>query len=83
MEKLINQSQAGYVISDTSPRNLAAGIQSIITNPDLPRADEIRKFVLKYSWSNVATAILNEYETAIEHRSLADECPLLARASCG
>jgi D-inositol-3-phosphate glycosyltransferase len=83
METLINQSQAGYVISDTSPRNLATGIQSIITNPDLPRADEIRKSVLKYSWSNVASAILKEYETAIEHRSFADERPLLARASCG
>jgi len=83
METLINQSQAGYVISHTSPRNLATGIQSIIANPDLPRADEIRKSVLKYSWSNVASAILKEYETAIEQRSFADERPLLARASCG
>jgi D-inositol-3-phosphate glycosyltransferase len=83
METLINQSQAGYVISDTRPRTLATGIESIITNPNLPRADEIRKSVLKYSWSDVATAILKEYEIAIEHRSFADERPLLARASCG
>jgi len=83
METLINQSQAGYVISDTLPRTLATGIQSIITHPNLPRADEIRKSVLEYSWSNVATAILKEYETAIEQRSFADERPLLARASCG
>ncbi len=83
METLINQSQTGYVISDTLPRSLAAGIQSMITNPNLPRADEIRKSVLKYSWSDVATAILKEYETAMEHRSFADERPMLARASCG
>ena len=83
METLINQSQAGYVISNTLPQSLATGIQSIIANPNLPRADEIRKSVLKYSWSNVATAMLKEYETAIEHRSIADERPMLARASCG
>jgi D-inositol-3-phosphate glycosyltransferase len=83
METLINQSQAGYIISDTLPRTLAAGIQSIITNPNLPRADEIRESVLKYSWSDVATAVLEEYETALEHRSFTDERPMLARASCG
>jgi D-inositol-3-phosphate glycosyltransferase len=83
METLINQSQAGYVISDTLPRSLARGIQSMITNPNLPRADKIRKSVLKYSWSDMATAILKEYETVIDHRSFADERPLLARASCG
>ena len=83
METLINQSQAGYVISDTLPRSLATGIQSIISNPNLPRADEIRKSVLKYSWSNVATAILMEYETAIGQRVFEDDHLMLARASCG
>jgi D-inositol-3-phosphate glycosyltransferase len=83
METLINQSQAGYIINDTLPRSLAAGIQSMITNANLPRSDEIRKSVLRYSWSDVATAMLKEYETVIEDRSFADERPLLARASCG
>ena len=83
METLINQSQAGYVISDTRPRSLATGIQSIISNPNLPRADEIRQSVLKYSWSNVATAILMEYEKAIGQRAFEDDHLMLARASCG
>ena len=83
METLINQSQAGYVISDTLPRSLATGIQSIISNPNLPRADEIRKSVLKYSWSNVATATLMEYEKAIGQLAFEDDHLMLARASCG
>jgi D-inositol-3-phosphate glycosyltransferase len=83
METLIDQSQTGYVVSDTRSRSLATGIQSMITNPNLPRADEIRKSVLKYSWSNVAAAILMEYETAIRQQVFEDDHLMLARASCG
>jgi D-inositol-3-phosphate glycosyltransferase len=68
MESLIQQSQAGHVVGDTRPRSLARGIQSIITH-STPPAEEIRKSVLEYSWSNVASAILKEYETAIRHPS--------------
>jgi len=82
MDILIQQSQAGQVVSDTLPRSLARGIQSIITHP-APPADEIRKSVLKYSWSNVAAAILREYETAIRHQSYEDDRLLSAQASCG
>jgi D-inositol-3-phosphate glycosyltransferase len=82
MDILIQQSQAGQVVSDTLPRSLARGIQSIITHP-APPADEIRKSVLKYSWSNVAAAILKEYETTIRHQSYEDDCLVSAQASCG
>ncbi|MEX1329468.1 MAG: glycosyltransferase [Desulfobacterales bacterium] len=83
METLIDQSQTGYVVSDTRSRSLATGIQSIIANPNLTRADEIRKSVLKYSWSNVAAAILMEYETATRQQVFEDDHLMLARASCG
>jgi D-inositol-3-phosphate glycosyltransferase len=83
MESLIQQSRAGQVVSDTLPRSLARGIQSIITQSKPPQADEIRKSVLKYSWSNVAAAILKEYETAIWHHSYEDDCLVSAQASCG
>ena len=63
MESLIQLSQAGQIVSDTQPRSLAKGIESIITNQRLPQADAIRQSVLDYSWSNVAAAILKEYET--------------------
>jgi D-inositol-3-phosphate glycosyltransferase len=82
MDTLIQQSQAGQIVSDALPRSLAKGIQSIITN-STPPADEIRKSILEYSWSNVAAAILKEYETAIRHHSYEDDCLVPARASCG
>ncbi len=65
MESLIQHSQAGQIVSDTQPRSLAKGIESIITNHRLPQADSIRKSVLEYSWSNIAAAIIKEYETTI------------------
>ena len=83
MESLINQSQAGHVVSDTLPRSLAKGIQSIITNSAPQQADEIRESVLDYSWSNVAAAILEEYETAIRQHSFENDRLVSARASCG
>jgi glycosyltransferase involved in cell wall biosynthesis len=82
MDTLIQQSQAGQIVSDALPRSLAKGIQSVITNSTQPPG-AIRKSVLKYSWSNVAAAILKEYETAIRHQSYEDDCLVPARASCG
>jgi D-inositol-3-phosphate glycosyltransferase len=82
MERLIQKSQAGQVVRDTLSQSLAKGIQSIITH-STPPADEIRKSVLEYSWSNVASATLKEYETAIRHQSYEDEYLVAARASCG
>jgi D-inositol-3-phosphate glycosyltransferase len=82
MESLIQQSHAGYVVGDTLPRSLAKGIQSAITN-STPPADQIHKSVLAYSWTNVAAAILKEYETAIRHQSFENDRLVYAQASCG
>ena len=83
MERLIKQSRAGYVVSDTLPQSLAKGIESIIRNSALPQADEIRKSVLSYSWSNVASAILKEYETVMRQRSFEIDRQISVGASCG
>jgi D-inositol-3-phosphate glycosyltransferase len=83
MDRLIQQSQAGYVVSDALPRSLAKGIKSIIRDSTLPQADEIRKSVLEYSWSNVASAILGEYETVIRQRSFENDRLISVGASCG
>ena len=83
METLIKQSQAGHILRDRLPRSLAMGILSIITNPNPPRSNEIRKAVLKYSWSNVAAAILREYETVIGQRVFENDRLVPARALCG
>ena len=83
MEDLIKQSQAGRIVGDPLPRSLAKGIQSILTDAKLPPADEIRKSVLKYGWSNVASAIIREYETAMRQWPFENIRLLAAGASCG
>ena len=82
MEGLIKQSQAGQIVNDTRPRSLAKGIQSVLTNQRLPQADAIRSSVLKYSWSNVAAAILKEYETAMLQQTIEDDRRLSPQVSC-
>jgi len=83
LESLIQQSQAGYIVSDGLPHSLAGGIQSIIRNSKLPPAAEIRKSVLEYSWSNVASAILGEYETVMQQGSFESDRLISVGASCG
>jgi D-inositol-3-phosphate glycosyltransferase len=83
MEDLIEQSQAGRIVGDPLPRSLAEGIQSILTDAKLPPADEIRKSVLEYGWSNVASAIIREYETVMRHWPFENVRLLAAGASCG
>ena len=83
METLIKQSQAGHILRDRLPRSLAMGILAIITNSNPPRSNDIRKAVLKYSWSNVAAAILREYEIVIGQRVFENDRPVPARALCG
>ena len=81
MESLIRQKKTGQLVSDTSPQSLALGIESIISDLTTSSADRIRKSVLEYSWSNVAAAILEEYETLLGQQNLADEAFFSAGAS--
>lgn len=83
MENLIQESRAGRIVSDAAPRSLARGIESVFTDSSLPAADEIRRSILNYGWSNVATALLGEYETAMRQQSYEDVRLVTAEAFCG
>ena len=82
MEELVHKSRAGYIVDDADPRSLAKGIESILTGKRPPPADEIRKSILDYGWSNVAAALLGEYETAIRQHAFEDERLVTAKVSC-
>jgi len=83
LDRLIIEGQTGTVVADPSPRALARGIESMLTDYLPPPADVIRESVLAYSWSNVASAVLREYEAALEEVSLSEEALLPVHASCG
>jgi D-inositol-3-phosphate glycosyltransferase len=72
-DRLIHKAQAGCIVSDTSPRALADGILSIISDDSLPPAAAIRKSILEYSWPNVASAVITEYKRAIEEQFFEDD----------
>ncbi len=73
LDRLIRKAQAGCVVSDTSPHALADGILTVISDSTPPPAAAIRKSILEYSWSNVASAVTAEYIKAIEAQFLADD----------
>jgi D-inositol-3-phosphate glycosyltransferase len=69
MTRLLREDETGLVVADATPRGLAKGIQKIISssaNPSLS-VHAIRASVLKYGWSDVASAVVNEYETMIRN----------------
>ena len=83
VDSLIRKARAGCIVPDPSPRSLAVGIQSIISDRTIPAADVIHKSILEYSWSNVAAAIIAEYENVTRQQFLEDDQRIPAQASCG
>ena len=81
VDSLIRKAQAGCIVPDPSPQSLAEGIQSIISDRTIPSADKIRKSVLEFSWSNVASAIIAEYENVIRQQLFEEDRRIPAKAS--
>ncbi len=65
MENIICQDQTGQVVKNPSPKSLARGIESVISDSRVAPADKIRESVLGYSWSAVASAIGKEYKNLL------------------
>ena len=81
MEDLLRNAPAVRVISKISPQSLAGEIQSLIADRSLPPAAEIRKSALGYSWSNVADAIIKEYQVAMDLNAMENDTLASAGAS--
>ena len=81
MEDLLRDAPAVRVISKISPQSLAGEIQSLIADRSLPPAAEIRRSALGYSWSNVADAIIKEYQVAMDLNAMESDSPASAGAS--
>jgi D-inositol-3-phosphate glycosyltransferase len=67
MERILEDGKSGHVVADATPRGLANSIEKIISNSANPllSVHAIRASVLKYGWSNVASAVVNEYDTVL------------------
>ncbi len=61
MESILREGETGHVVSNGSPRSIADGIETLISRPHAPSADEVRASVFKFSWAGVASAMIDEY----------------------
>ena len=65
MKSVIHEPENGYVISNNTPNNLTNKIFSILK---MPKTDtySIRESITRFSWSNIAETIINEYDSIIK-----------------
>ena len=69
LERLLQDGMNGSIVSNGCPRALAASIETFINGTSLidSSAEAIRTSIENYSWSNVATAIIDEYKAVRDH----------------
>jgi len=65
IESVVNQGQNGHVVEDNAPPRLADGIDTLLSD-STKSADSIRASVNRFSWSNIAEAIIPEYRSVLE-----------------
>jgi D-inositol-3-phosphate glycosyltransferase len=68
MDTLIQDGKTGFLVETPSPRSLASAIERFIaaSSEGSMSREEIRASVLGYSWSNVASAIVQEYSAVFQ-----------------
>jgi len=65
MEHVIRQGETGYVVIDNAPHRLADKIALFLSMSRPHAIGAIRDSVAKFSWSNIAEAIIDEYRTVL------------------
>lgn len=67
MDTLIQDGRTGFLVETPSPRSLAASIEKVIaaSSKGGMSREKIRASVLRYSWSNIASAVGREYTAAL------------------
>jgi len=65
IESVVNQGQNGCMVVDNAPLRLADGIDTLLSDSK-KSAESIRASVDRFSWSNIAEAIIPEYRSVLE-----------------
>jgi len=65
IESVVNPGQNGYMVEDNVPLRLADRIDTLLSD-STESADSIRASVDRFSWSNIAEAIIPEYRSVLE-----------------
>jgi len=67
LKSVIRQGETGYVVTDNAPHRLADKIALLLSRPstDTESALSIRASVSRFSWSNIAEAIIRECQLVL------------------
>lgn len=70
LENIIEEGQNGYLVTNDVPHSMADKIELLLTKPDAGANSpgSIRDSVTKYSWSNIADGLIEEYKVLYENR---------------
>ena len=65
MHYIMREGETGRIVADAAPRALAHAVETVITGCGFKKLSPamIRASVLKFGWSPVAAAVINEYGT--------------------
>jgi D-inositol-3-phosphate glycosyltransferase len=68
MDRIIHKGKTGCVVADPEPEALAKAIGDFISKSptEVESAGTIRESVRKYSWSNVADAMIDQYRSLLD-----------------
>ena len=68
-KNIIRQGETGYVITDNDPHHLAEKIDSLLSrpSPDKNSTLSIRASVSRFSWTNIAEAIVREFQQVLDN----------------
>lgn len=68
MGSIIQEGKTGSVVTKASPRSLAKGIEAFLSDSNIKAgsAEIIRASVVKFDWSHVADAMIEEYLTVLK-----------------
>jgi len=66
MESILREGETGHVVSNGSPRLLAKGIEKFLWGSNGISAREVRASVLRFSWANVASAMIDQYAAVLK-----------------
>jgi D-inositol-3-phosphate glycosyltransferase len=83
MRSILRQGETGQIVPHADPRSLAQAIETFISGSGARKlsADMIRASVLKFGWSNVAAAVIDEYDTLFQQRNYETSDNASARVS--
>jgi D-inositol-3-phosphate glycosyltransferase len=67
-KSIIREGETGYVVADNEPHHLAEKIDLLLSraSPDINSALSIRASVSRYSWSNIAETIVEEFQAVLD-----------------